>query len=108
MTGLILLGIADTAHIYRVPAGTLRRWLSEGRLTRHGHHPVKVDLAEVERLIDTRRDKLAKDDEIAVKRHTTSDVKWHRKRATDLAHDGFEASAQLHHLYAEALEKVGR
>ena len=59
---MVLLGLADTAHIYRVPVGTLRRWLSEGRLTRHGRKPYRVDLAEVEALIE-RRVSLRKSDE---------------------------------------------
>ena len=45
---VILLGLSDTAHVYGIPLGTLRRWLSEGILTRHGAKPYKVDLAEVE------------------------------------------------------------
>lgn len=40
--------ISDAARITGVPSGTIRRWLSEGRLTRHGHHkPWQVDYDEV-------------------------------------------------------------
>lgn len=49
-----LLDLPATAHIYRVPLGTLRRWLSEGKLTRHGTKPYRVDLAEVEALLARR------------------------------------------------------
>ena len=40
--------IEDAAAITGVPAGTIRRWLAEGRLTRHGEHkPWRVDYDEV-------------------------------------------------------------
>lgn len=40
--------IPDAARITGVPSGTIRRWLAEGRLTRHGEHkPYRVDYGEV-------------------------------------------------------------
>lgn len=40
--------IPDAARITGVPSGTIRRWLSEGRLTRHGDaKPWRVDFDEV-------------------------------------------------------------
>jgi len=41
-------GIADVAKITGVPAGTIRRWLTEGRICRYGEgKPWRVDLDEV-------------------------------------------------------------
>lgn len=41
-------GIPDVAKITGVPAGTIRRWLSEGRICRYGEgKPWRVDLDEV-------------------------------------------------------------
>ena len=37
-------------RLYGVPAGTVRRWLHEGKLTRHGTKPYLVDTDEVELL----------------------------------------------------------
>lgn len=43
--------IREAARLSGVPAGTLRRWLSEGRLTRVGERkPFRVDLREVEQV----------------------------------------------------------
>lgn len=40
--------IPDASKITRVPSGTIRRWLSEGRLTRHGEaRPWRVDYDEI-------------------------------------------------------------
>lgn len=40
--------IAEIARLTHVPAGTIRRWLSEGRLVRHGERkPYRVDYSEV-------------------------------------------------------------
>lgn len=48
------LTIPEAALATGVPAGTIRRWLSEERLVRHGHRkPYRVDLGEVEQLRDT-------------------------------------------------------
>lgn len=42
------VSISDAAHLAHVPPGTIRRWLSEGRLTRHGlRKPWRVSVAEV-------------------------------------------------------------
>ena len=49
---MILLSLPDAAHIYHVPVSTLRRWLSEGRIVRHGERrPYQVDASEVEQLL---------------------------------------------------------
>lgn len=56
---MVLLDLPATAHVYHVPLSTLRRWLAEGKLTRHGSKPYRVDLEEVEALLD-RRGKLPK------------------------------------------------
>lgn len=51
---IYLCSIPDAAKISGVPAGTIRRWLSEGRLAKYGYHkPFHVDLRIVERLRDT-------------------------------------------------------
>ena len=43
--------IEDAAAITGVPAGTIRRWIAEGRLTRYGEHkPWRVDYDEVLRV----------------------------------------------------------
>lgn len=43
--------IPNIARLTGVPAGTIRRWLSEGRLTRTGDHkPYLVDDEEVTQL----------------------------------------------------------
>lgn len=48
------LTIPEAALATGVPAGTIRRWLSEERLVRHGDRkPYRVDLGEVEQLRDT-------------------------------------------------------
>jgi excisionase family DNA binding protein len=40
--------IPDASKITGVPSGTIRRWLSEGRLTRYGDHkPYRVDYDEI-------------------------------------------------------------
>jgi predicted site-specific integrase-resolvase len=40
--------IQDASKITGVPSGTIRRWLSEGRLARHGDHkPWRVDYDEI-------------------------------------------------------------
>ena len=40
--------IEDAACITGVPSGTIRRWLAEGRLTRHGERkPWRVDYDEI-------------------------------------------------------------
>jgi transposase len=37
-----------------VPASTVRRWIAEGKLAKHGRHrPYKVDLNKVNELADT-------------------------------------------------------
>lgn len=42
------IGIADAAAITQVPAATIRRWLAEERLVRHGDHkPYRVSVTEV-------------------------------------------------------------
>jgi predicted site-specific integrase-resolvase len=49
---VILLSLPDAAHIYGIPLGTLYRWLSEGRIVRHGERrPYHVDANEVEQLV---------------------------------------------------------
>lgn len=54
----ILMSLPDAAHIYGVRLPTLRRWLSEGRLVRHGStKPYKVDASEVEQLVSCLRGK---------------------------------------------------
>lgn len=51
-----VLAIVDAARITNIPAGTIRRWLAEGRLHRHGDRkPYGVDLDELEALRDTLR-----------------------------------------------------
>lgn len=37
-------------YLYGVPAGTVRRWLSEGKLKRHGRKPYSVETEDVEKL----------------------------------------------------------
>lgn len=45
---MITGGIPDAAKITGVPAGTIRRWLTEGRICRYGEaKPWRVDLDEV-------------------------------------------------------------
>ena len=52
---MIRLSLPDVAHIYCIPLSTLRRWLSNGTLTRHGSKPYKVDLTEVETVIRAKK-----------------------------------------------------
>lgn len=47
----MLVPIAALKHLYGIPAGTARRWLSEGKLARHGtKKPYRVDTDDVEAL----------------------------------------------------------
>jgi len=50
----VIYTIAEAARLSEVPAGTIRRWLSEGRLRRFGEaKPYRVHLGEVSDLRDT-------------------------------------------------------
>lgn len=50
----VRLTIADAAHTLDIPAGTIRRWLADDRIVRHGDRkPYLVDLDEIIRLRDT-------------------------------------------------------
>lgn len=52
MTYLVTIPVAAVAT--GVPAGTIRRWIVEGKLAKYGYHkPFQVDLRSVERLRDT-------------------------------------------------------
>lgn len=47
----VLMSIMDAARVTRVPAGTIRRWLSSGRLLRYGDRkPWWVDVVEIDTL----------------------------------------------------------
>lgn len=37
----------DVAEIFEIPPGTLRRWISEGRITTNGRRPRRVNLDDV-------------------------------------------------------------
>jgi len=51
---VILLGIKDAARFGEVPEATIRRWITEGKLEKHGRaKPYKVDLNRVQELGDT-------------------------------------------------------
>jgi hypothetical protein len=52
---VILLDIPTTAALLHVPESTIRRWLSEGRLTKHGTKPYRVDWEKATQLADTLR-----------------------------------------------------
>jgi predicted site-specific integrase-resolvase len=45
-----LVPLAALDFLYGVPYGTARRWMSEGKLTKHGKKPYQVDTDEVEPL----------------------------------------------------------
>ena len=50
----MIFTIRDAARLTHVPAGTIRRWLAEGRLRRFGEHkPFRVHVKEVADLRDT-------------------------------------------------------
>lgn len=49
--------IPEAAQAAKIPEGTIRRWLSEGRLVRHGDRkPYRVNFLEVDALIRTLRE----------------------------------------------------
>jgi hypothetical protein len=54
---MILVSIIDAAYFTQIPAGTIRRWVAERRITSYGHKPRKVDMLEVEKLDAARRDR---------------------------------------------------
>lgn len=48
MTGPRLITLTDAAHLTGRPASTLRRWIMEGRLTRHGTpRAIRLDYSEL-------------------------------------------------------------
>lgn len=52
---MILLSLPDAAHIYDVPESTIRRWLAEERICRHGdRRPYRVDANEIEQMLARR------------------------------------------------------
>lgn len=54
MTAAVTLTIADAAHTLGIPAGTIRRWLADDRIVRHGDRkPYLVDVNELVQLRDT-------------------------------------------------------
>jgi hypothetical protein len=54
---VILVSIIDAAYFTHIPAGTIRRWVAEHKITSHGPKPCKVDMLEIERLDAKRRDR---------------------------------------------------
>jgi hypothetical protein len=46
---VVLVSIIDAAYFTKIPAGTIRRWVSKERITRYGDKPCKVDMLEVEK-----------------------------------------------------------
>lgn len=46
--------IEEVSSLYRIPPGTLRRWIAEGRIQRHGKRPTLLDLDEVDTVRETR------------------------------------------------------
>jgi len=47
---MILVSIADAAYFTHIPAGTLRRWIAEGKLDTHGRKPYKIDMLAAEKM----------------------------------------------------------
>jgi hypothetical protein len=45
---VVLVSILDAAHLTRIPAGTIRRWVSKGHIPRYGPKPCKVNMLDIE------------------------------------------------------------
>ena len=52
-----MIEVGTAAHVYGIPAPTIRRWIAEGRLVRYGTaRRAYVDPAELDQLHDRRTD----------------------------------------------------
>ena len=43
----IWVSASDVADIFDIPPGTIRRWVTEGRIATNGRRPARVNLADV-------------------------------------------------------------
>lgn len=46
---MTLLTVPDVAKILHIPQSTIRRWIHEGRIDRHGN---KIDMARIHEIIE--------------------------------------------------------
>ena len=48
---MILGTIEEVSSLYGVPASTIRRWVSNGKVARYGARPTRIDLNDVDDLL---------------------------------------------------------